>query len=100
MLFTYEFQTKVSNIINGLEDCNPKLKEEIKINMYTNNGKLINYVKDSENFLLYSIQPFALLEGKVVLKQFLYIKKAQENIYGVTSDEYESMIDFYDYSIC
>lgn len=97
MLFTYEFQTKVSNIINGLEDCNPKLKEEIKINMYTNNGKLINYVKDSENFLLYSIQPFALLEGKVVLKQFLDIKKAQENIYGVTSDEYESMIDFYDY---
>lgn len=97
MLFTYEFQAKVSNIINGLEDCNPKLKEEIKINMYTNNGKLINYVKDSENFLLYSIQPFALLEGKVVLKQFLDIKKAQENIYGVTSDEYESMIDFYDY---
>ncbi len=97
MLFTYEFQTKVADIINDKEDCNPKLKEEIKINMYTNNGKLINYVKDSENFLLYSIQPFALLEGKIVLKQFLDIKKAQENIYGVISDEYESMIDFYDY---
>lgn len=97
MLFTYEFQAKVNNIVNNKEKCNPKLKEEIKINMYTHNNKLINYVKDSDNFLLYSIQPFALLEGKVVMEQFLNIKKAQENIYGINSDDYETMIDFYDY---
>lgn len=96
--FSAEYKLKVKNIIEGKESCNEALKNELMLNMYRHEGKLINFVEDSENFLLYSIQPFSLLEGKVIMEQFKKVKESEKQIYDVDGDDYEGMIDFYDYS--
>lgn len=96
--FSAEYKLKVKNIIEGKESCNEVLKNELMLNMYREEGKLINFVEDSENFLLYSIQPFSLLEGKVIMEQFKKVKESGKKIYDVDGDDYEGMIDFYDYS--
>lgn len=96
-MYTVHFQNLVKEIIKGNISVDSKMKEELTINMYQVDKKKINYVKDSENFLLYSIQPFALLEGKVVIEWFKEIKAVEKKFYDIDSEEYEDMIDFYDY---
>ena len=96
-LFSYEFRKKVEAIINGKESCSANLKEELEVNMYEHNGKKINYIADSDNFTMYSIQPYALYEGKVVVEQFKKVKECEANFYGVNGESFENMIDFYDY---
>ena len=95
-LFSYQFALIVDKMIEGKEPCNPKLREELRINMYTENKKRINYVRDVDNFLLYSMQPYALLEGRTIIEWFKKIKEVETKIYGVDKGDYEHWIDFYD----
>lgn len=96
-MYTVHFQNLVKQIIKGNVEVESKIKEELIINMYEIDKKKINYVKDSDNFLLYSIQPFALLEGKIVIEWFKKIKEVEKKFYDIDSSEYEDMIDFYNY---
>ena len=96
-MFSYEFRKKAEAIINGEENCSANIKEELEVNLYEHNGKKINYIADSENFAMYSIQPYALYEGRIVIEQFKKIKECEVNFYGVNDESFENMIDFYDY---
>jgi len=96
ILFSYELKTKVDAIIKGKEECDPKLKEDLTANMFKFDNKKINYIRDVDNFLLYSIQPYALFEGRVIINQFKEIKECEKKFYGVDEGDYDSMIDFYD----
>lgn len=96
-MYTVHFKNLVKEIIKGNVEVDSKIKEELTINMYEIDRKKVNYVKDVDNFLLYNIQPFALLEGEVVIEWFKKVKEVEEKFYDVDSDEYEDMIDFYDY---
>ena len=65
--------------------------------MYKDGSKRINYVRDSDNFLLYSIQPYAVLEGKVVIEWLKKIRDVEIATYGIDTGHYDDMIDYYDY---
>jgi hypothetical protein len=95
-LFSYEFKVMVQNIIDGKEPCDPKLREELMLNLYEVDGKRVNFVNDQNNFILYSIQPFALFEDKIVIEWFKKIKEVEEKIYGIKSTNYDQSIDYYD----
>lgn len=95
-LFSYEYKVMVKAIVQGKIECDERLKEALTLNIYKVGGKKINFVEDTDNFLLYSIQPFALYEGKVIKRQYEEVKEAQEKFYGVVDNEYDSSMDFYD----
>jgi len=97
MLFSYEFRKKVEGIISNKEECNENLKEDLKVNMYTIKSRKINYIKDADNLFTYSIQPYAIFEGKVIIEQFREMQRSEEKIFGIKEGDYDSMIDFYDY---
>lgn len=95
-LFSFEFAGMVEMMIHGKMDCDPELREELAVNMWMENKKRINYIADSENFLLYSMQPYALHEGKTIKKWFEKIKEVQQKVYGVDGSHWDHWIDFYD----
>ena len=96
-MFSFEYKKKVEAIVKGKESCPANLKEELEVNMYEHDGKKINFIEDSDNFTMYSIQPFALYEAKVIIEQFKKVKECEVNFYGVNEESFENMIDFYDY---
>lgn len=96
-LFSYEFRKKVEGIIAGKEECDSKIREDLTVNMYKVKGKKINFIYDQDNLFTYSIQPYAVLEGKVIVEQFKEMQRCEEKIFGVKEGDYDSMIDFYDY---
>lgn len=98
IVFSYEFRKRVEAIVKDKEDCDEDIKRDLKINMYKVNDKQINYIKDSDNLFTYSIQPYALLEGKIVVEQFRDMQRSEEKIYGIKEGDFDSMIDFYDYN--
>ena len=77
--------------------CDENLKKELEVNLYQVDKKEINYIKDNENFITYSIQPYALYEGKIVCDKFRKVKQDIFDFYGIEDDKYNEMIDFYDY---
>lgn len=95
-LFSFQFAVMVEGMIHGKIPCDPKLKEELTVNMYTENKKRINYVRDVDNFLLYSIQPYALFEGRTIIEWFKKLKEVETKFYGIDNGDYEHWIDFYD----
>lgn len=96
-LFTYQFENVVKAMIKGIETCDEELREELALNMYKDGSKRINYVRDSDNFLLYSIQPYAVLEGKVVIEWLKKIRDVEIATYSIDTGHYDDMIDYYDY---
>lgn len=96
LMFSYQFKVKVDGIIAGKEPCNPRLKKELEINMYTEKKKKINFIEDMDNFILYSIQPYALYEGRVVIEWFKKVRDVEQEAYGIEKDNYDYWIDFYD----
>ena len=61
-------------------------KEEIKLNMYkAEDGTLINYVSEYDNYFMYALQPFAKYEAIYVLSQFEKLKQAELESYGKNS---------------
>jgi len=95
-LLSWEFKIYVDKIISGEERCDPKLREELIANMYKVDGKKVNYVEDKDNFILYSIQPFAMFEGKTIIKWFEKLKEVEKQFYGIESDHYDEWVDYYD----
>lgn len=95
-LFSYQFSVIVKMMIDGKIPCDPRLREELEINKFVFDKKEINYVKDSDNFLLYSIQPYALFEGRTVIEWFKKLKEVETKFYGIDNGDYDSWIDFYD----
>ena len=95
-LFSYQFAIMVESMLMGKEYCDPKLKEELSINLYSVDKKRINYIKDSDNFLLYSIQPYALFEGRTIIEWFKMLKEVETKFYGIDNGDYDKWIDFYD----
>ena len=95
-LFSYQFALMVDKMIEGKEPCDSKLREELRINMYAENKKRINYVRDVDNFLLYSMQPYALLEGRTIIQWYRKIKEVETKVYGVDKGDYDHWINFYD----
>ena len=82
-LFSYEFRGLVFGIISGKIPASDKLKEELTVNLYKENGKKVNYIKDSDNFLLYSIQPYAIFEGKTIIEWFRQVADMEKKYYGI-----------------
>lgn len=94
---TFQFESYAKAVVKGIAPSDEKTREEIRLNLFKDGNKRINYVKDSENFFLYSIQPYALLEGKMVIELFKKIKETEIEIYGINTGYYDDMIDYYDY---
>lgn len=96
-LYTIHFRNIAKLSIKGKIKIDEKMKEDLAINLYSVNKKDVNYIDESDNFLLYSIQPFALFEGKVIIEWFKKIRQVERDFYGVDSSLYDYMVSFYDY---
>lgn len=94
---TFQFENYTKAVVKGEAPSDEKTREELKLNLFKDGKKMINYVKDSENFFLYSIQPYALLEGKMVIELFKKIKNVEIDTYDIDTGYYDDMIDYYDY---
>lgn len=95
-VFSEEFKIMVDKMVAGVEPCDDDLRKELALNLHKINGKRVNFVKDSDNFLLYSIQPFALFEGRTIIEWFKKLRDVEQKFYGIEKDNYETWIDFYD----
>ena len=95
-VFSEQFKIMVDKMVAGIEPCEEELRKDLALNLYKAKGKRVNFVKDSDNFLLYSIQPFALFEGRTIIEWFKKLRDVEQKFYNVEKDNYESWIDFYD----
>lgn len=97
-MFTYDFKKYVDNIIDGKIQVNDKLKDDLMLNMYKDEkGQLVNFIKDSDNLLMYSVTPFGLLESKIIKPIFEKMIENERKVYGEeVHDDLKSMITFYD----
>lgn len=88
-ILTINFKRIVELVINDADDdfeMDKKAREEIKLNMYRNKkGTYINFVPDTENMLLYSIQPIARYESHYILSEFKKLKDVEYKAYGENS---------------
>lgn len=96
-LYSAQYSYMIDDILRGKKKCDENLKKELEVNLYQVDKKEINYIKDNENFITYSIQPYALYEGKIVCDKFRKVKQDIFDFYGIEDDKYNEMIDFYDY---
>ena len=97
-IYSSQYVSLVECILCDEIEFDAEAKKELAINMYEHNKKMINYVKDEENFILYSIQPYGVYEGRIIYNQFSNVKKDIYEFYGIEDDNYNVMIDYYDYS--
>ena len=95
-LFSFEYAVYAEALVKGKEPCDPKIREEIALNMHEVDKKRINYVKDTDNFILYSIQPYALYEGRTIIEWFKRVRDVETKVYGVDNGDYKYWVDFYD----
>ena len=95
--YSLKFEYYVDAILEGKVQCDDELKEQLKINMYKHNGKMINFI-DSERFLFeYSLQPFAILESKLLKKWFVNAKEIINRAYGIEDQRFDEFINHYSY---
>lgn len=93
------FRNIVDNLVAGTEmnyEVSDRAKKELKLNMYRDeNGKFINFIKDSENLLLFSVQPYARYETYYILEEFMKLKKIELEAYGKNSEIWKFWERFY-----
>ena len=62
----------------------------------TDTGEKINFISDSENLFLFSLQPYARYESSYILKEFKKLKEIELQYYGKNYDGWKYWEDFYD----
>lgn len=97
-IYSWQYSMLVENILNGKAECDSEMRKELAVNMYRSNKRSVNYIKDQENFILYSIQPYALYEGKNIYPKFKKVKEDIYKMYGIEDTKYDTMVDYYDYT--
>ena len=94
------FTDIVDKIVNG-ENMNydwlsEDVRKELYLNMYRKNGKNINFIKDTDNLFLFSLQPYAKYEAKYILERFQELKDIELKVFGKNCKVWKSWETFYD----
>lgn len=99
-ILSIQFTNIVDYILKGEDigySLNDNAQKELKLNLYKNkNNKRINFIKDSDNLFVFSLQPYARYESTYILKEFLKLKEIELNHYGKNYDGWKFWEDFYD----
>jgi len=99
-ILSIQFNNIVEYVLKG-EDVgytiNPNAQKELRLNLYKNKDKKrINYIKDTDNLFVFSLQPYARYESSYILKEFMKLKEIELTHYGKNYDGWKFWEDFYD----
>ena len=99
-ILSIQFNNIVEYVLKGEDvgySINQNAQKELRLNLYKNKDKKrINYIKDSDNLFVFSLQPYARYESNYILKEFMKLKEVELNHYGKNYDGWKFWEDFYD----
>lgn len=76
---------------------NQNAQKELRLNLYKDSKKKkINFVKDTDNLFVFSLQPYAKYESSYILGEFKKLKEVEMKYYGKNYDGWKHWEDFYD----
>lgn len=97
-IYSWQYSVLVDMVLNGKVEFDQDARKELAVNMYKSNRKNVNYIRDRDNFILYSIQPYALYEGKNIYPKVKKVKEDIYKMYEIEDTKYDTILDYYDYT--
>lgn len=82
-LYLLKYDNWVSDVLDGVVDCDKKVKDDLLVNLYKINGKEINLIDFDTDEIYYRLQPYGYYGNKFVYECLKGVWDSINNIHGV-----------------